>query len=594
MAANERQTGQNGAVRDNRIEMDTQRIGLTLPKLRSAGNRCFDLSDTRRVEAWVRELPAGNVGEMARRVYRFLHETNRHRFSWRDRLNALEALRPSADYLAQSLHSRFVGPSLPLFERQRLAGELAYELQNELALGYKIAAEELAGAGVFGGSRRALTTALHRSIHHMGRALLTRFQLYQSTPEGLWLELHRSFAYAERHLLHHTGVEDPAGAQRKTNIATAYKQVLLLALAGPNRLRPDETGQLFDALEPLSHEASIRPFRRTLTTIGPTFLVPTMEDRAPLHLSLSESDEPEGHWRLLDLTQPMRSLRDRIERSESDATAAPPIALLRKVALAWGIPPIRRFDRCGTRASIDGVVGLTAIHRALLADAPDRRFDDLFHRRAVFETRPLTKGKVQDRFDPFSRGDAVKTTRLNPDPTDAEVPPPRRWGIRDQSEGGLRLELHEETASGLQIGELVGLHLPTTPGWRPAVVRWLRRCGRDIFEVGVEFAGSGAQPTAVHRLSGETDSPYHRSLLLADGDGAVSMAVPPRLFSEGDQVGVRDAHGERRCCLESIVDSSGGFIRFRFADQSPAGEAQSTARDQDNNPERFDALWSRL
>lgn len=84
---------------------------------------CVDKSDfdirSRKLSAWINELPRANVGETAKRIYTVLQQTNQLAYSYQDRIRFLETLAEPVEYVTSSMKKHFIGISLPLPEKSQ-------------------------------------------------------------------------------------------------------------------------------------------------------------------------------------------------------------------------------------------------------------------------------------------------------------------------------------------------------------------------------------------------------------------------------------------------------------------------------------------
>jgi hypothetical protein len=90
-------------------------IELHLAERSKPGKESFNYRSSF-TEHWVSELPVGNIGETAKRLFNALQEVNRLDISWKDRLNFLELLREPISYVQNSLVRHYTGMSFPLHQ----------------------------------------------------------------------------------------------------------------------------------------------------------------------------------------------------------------------------------------------------------------------------------------------------------------------------------------------------------------------------------------------------------------------------------------------------------------------------------------------
>lgn len=596
-------------------------IGFTLPEQRKPGRDSFN-TKPRKVAAWIAELPMGNVGETARQVFGALHQSNRLRIGWEERFRLLEALRPPLAYLGEALQKRYTGLPFPLQAKTLRIAALAADLYGEMALGYKIAIEDMLSHSFLFRNRRTLTVMVHRALRYLNRALLTSYQVY-SPPRGeVWADLHRLYHFAETRRLHQTSVTDKEQeVLPKTSIATAYKQALLLALASPYRLRQGEVCVVSTTLEVWAHLAQLLPYDPNADPNTPLFVIDLVSNEEPTHLAFSHFSCQNGHCRLLDLAHLRVTVHEELERVSAGSVTelkrrfgnTLSVDLLRRLTLSWGVPPKRGFDRNEIRGQTVVVAGLSMVHRAIGGLATG--FGDTatgqptatpaFSGAATFESRPVRsaesrKTDVWNVYQP--RPGAPAPSKPKPQVTAPPPSPmePQSWEVRDESDGGYRIARGGSDTQGIHVGDLIGLRPPGAAddsSWGIGVVRWFRHSGTEELEVGVQSICRHGTPAAARtRLPNGSHTETQRVILLPQGgEQPPSLLAPPLLFNVGTLLLVTAGVREQRLQLTGLLESTGSFAQFVYDDLD--GTNDSTGHEtgqQPDQPSDYSALWTDL
>lgn len=598
------------------------RIGFDLPERRKPGKDSFDTRQ-RKVEEWIALLPMGNVGETARKVFETLHETNRLHISWQQRFHFLEALRPPVAYVGQALHKRLLGLTFPLPPKTRRVAQLATELYNEMALGYKIAIEDMLAANFLFRNKHALTIMLHRTLRYLNKVLLTTYQVYSPQPQHTWSDIHSLYRYAEKRRLFRASVTDKEQELLpKTTIATAYKQALLLALATPYRLRQGEVGVVYAALELWAHLAQIIPYDSQADRDSTLFVADLGSDSEPSHLAFSHYDCGNGECYLIDVEQLAVTVRDELNHAERGAATelkrrlgtGLTVDLLRRLSLTWGVPPKRSSRRSATSAKMEVVVGLTSVHRALglvtalrsMTSLPGGTTDTaegLFSRSSTFQSRTVVGegDKKSDVWDLFkTRDSAAAATAAHPQgsaPKPAPLPI-QTWSLRDQSSGGARIAHSGTDTLGVQVGDLIGLRTYTdthdTP-WMVGVVRWIRHSGPEELEIGIQNIAAHGQPAAARtRQANGKMTEYQRVIGLPEDKAhnhVATLLAPPLLYAVGMTVQTRIDDTEHALLLTGEQEATGSFVQFTFENLDAVA---APAPEQTHQSGDFNSVWSEL
>ncbi len=599
------------------------RLGFNLPDQQKPGKDSFD-TRPKRVEAWIAQLPMGNVGETARLVFSALHESNRLRISWQDRYRMLEALRPAVAFISQALHKRFLGLAMPLPPKTQRIAALATELYNEMALGYKAAIEDMLAANVLFRDKRALCIMLHRALRYLNQVLLTTYQVYSPQPHDTWSDIHRLYRYAEEKKLQQTSVTDKEQALlAKSSIATVYKQALLLALATPYRLRQGEVTVIYSALELWSHLAQIQPFDANARHDAPIFVAHLSSNSEPSHVSFSHFDCADGECRIVNLERLLLTVQDEQGQAERGVTTelkqrlgkGISVDLLRRLSLTWGVPPKRGFYRNAHSAQVEVVVGMTAVHRALglvtalrsmtssvpLANAGP---EGLFSKTSTFASRSVASvsDKKEDVWELFKKAPSPRTPSKEPPKSEPKTPPlqMQTWDIRDESAGGYRIARHGDDTLGVQVGDLIGVRLLTDThdgDWTIGVVRWIRHGDAMELEMGIQNMATRARPAAARmRQPNGHLTEYQRVIGLPERkepERSQTLLTPPVMFAVGNTILVQFDGGGHSLMLTGLLENTGSFAQFTFEDLGSAAGSPPASKAPTLPPE-FNSLWSDL
>ncbi len=576
-------------------------VGFNIPEQHKRDKRSFD-TRPRVVELWVAALPMGNVGETARLVYGALHEVNRLKLPWEERFRFLELFRPPVHYVQRNLGKRYTGMAFPLPPKTRRIAQLSQQLHAEMALGYKSAISDMLEGFFLTRDKRALSTLIHRCIRYLSRSLLTSYQIYAPHPENSWFELHHIYLQAAHRKLDQRPVADPEDKiLPESSIARLYKQILLLALASPYRLRQGEAEGVYGALARWAAQAAILPFDAPEADQA-LFVVHMDSDDEPEYRTFDRRNCDSELCRLIDTRQLTPVLKE--ELSKAKHTERPELSpnLLRRLIVAWGVAPKREYSRVDREVRVEAVVGLTALFQAIAElggfeiEAHRSQFESKVIRSA---TQPDDSGDVWNACMP-KEVDTTYFKTLQPPPERQETKQAaqrykmHRWVVLNESAGGFRVAIQGDREAQVQVGELVGLRSGEMQRWTTGVIRWIREADEGGLEIGVQALSPAAIPVAVRRLSrGSETAEYQRALLLprleAIGSGE-SLLLPIRLFSRGDELRLRDSGTEIDITLAKPMETTGSFIQFGFEHKlQPVHAAAPVAEDED-----FAELWGDL
>ncbi|MGM0594647.1 MAG: hypothetical protein ACQETD_08930 [Pseudomonadota bacterium] len=548
-------------------------IGLDIAERQKPTKDNFDYRSGS-VGKWVKELPMGNIGEMARHVYDALREVNRLAIPWKERFAFLELMREPISYVQSALVKRYTGMAFPLPDKTQRIATLARTLYSEMALGYKTAIEEMLASSFLVRDNKMLRVMIHRAIRYLSQATLNAYQTYSPHPEHSWFELHALFLYAEHKGFHQDPVKDPYNSQMpESSIARAYKQILLLALASPYRLRQGEAEAVYAALARWAGHAHIVPYNAPEASEA-LFVVHMDSDAAPDYQAFSHRDCNTELCRLVDTRQLSQILADELEalRKNPDRGAIQ-TELLERLIQTWGVAPKRHYSRSDSHSNIEVVVGTAMLHRALAHELGD---PSLRGKSAHFEGRDVVSYTQPTEEDPWDvltvheDEDEQSEASTEEQATQAEMPPAPEvhvWQVSNESAGGYRLALDSSQQAKVQVGELLGLRSPKEGAtWEVGVVRWMRQGSDSSLEVGVQALAPHARPVMVrNKQAGGNAGGLQYALLLPEISAIkqpATLLTPVMLFNPGDKLNVYHSGKEKQITLDKQVQNSGSFVQF--------------------------------
>ncbi len=559
----------------------------------------FDVSP-RRVKAWVDALPAANSGETARLLFAALTEVNGLRLKLNDRFRFLETMRKPVARLSRSLEQHYTGKPFPLADRNRQVAELGREFQGLMAEGYKILLMDLGRHAVLplGMRRRMFSTAVHRAIRYLSHTLLKSYELYAPYPDNVWRELHKLFRLAVWHRIQDWQVADEENRlERETTIADAYKQILLLAVSSPYRLRQGDVGRVYIALERWAPLCQLNPIEAWQHDRQGQFSVPADIDDQPKYLEFNKRSAAGVEW-VLDTAALGRLLREQfgrlksLEGNEAGLRAAnipPDISpqLMGRVMLSWGMMLKRGYSRVEKDGddAVEVALGLSAIHHFTGGE------------RGLPEVLPDGWGEETELTDEVPLPWVAGADRS----VDHET---IHCQVKDEGPGGYRLQWSGETSAKAQVGSLLGIRrsdgtVKDEP-WGVGAIRWMRAIHDNQMEMGVQMLAPAAEAVNIRACNAKGACGERVSgLLLAPvpAANAADSLVGPGFLSNFEMAMLQTGAAVRRVKFTRLLENTGGYARFEF-EVLPCGEAErgELRRRQDDDSEEpgYASLWSSI
>jgi len=616
---------------------------LNIPELTPPGPDSFDIRP-RKINAWLEQLPLGDTGECARRIYHALKEINRINIPGKDRWRVLESLTPRILDLTSSLARHYTNQMLPIPEKDQKVASLCIELYGELALGHKILIDELWSKPLNFLNTKPAAGMVYRALYHLYQVLLTAYEIYIDPPRNTWIHLHQLYLYAEDNRLTHIVPRDisPKGTLPLTSIGDLYIQVVLLGLLSPFRLRQTDTKKVVKALKDWSKHCKIYPADRYEDKTGQV-LIKQNNDYAPGYYFVDNTIN-HVHTRTLDTSELVAHISDEVvshpsRMEQNTAIYDLPPDVIRLLIITWGGKSRRLFSRAAKDNDLAVSVGINATHFMItnlqklhtnldekgtyadlikasaadqfaiyneLLDREELRFDSGAH----FEAAPLfgisnidhTSADVWD--NDFNSKELGLSYNLKlwqqgktKTPTTAPSYETLHWENLNESANGYCLlsNLTEGTPhTKVQVGELIGIRndkLKKEEALVIGIIRRLKSTDKGI-ELGIQKLSPSADAIAVcmaHQRNFQ--GKYQRALLLpAMKPRHLSITlVAGKAFKVGDDV-ILNKHGfSIKIHLTKIVETTGEFNQFEFNVQKVIGLETKHATEQAKN---FDSVWT--
>ncbi|WP_455223363.1 hypothetical protein [Kaarinaea lacus] len=614
---------------------------LNIPELATPTLDSFD-TRSKKIDAWLRQLPLGDTGECARRIYHALKEINRLDISAKDRWRVLELLTPRILDLTASLARHYTNQMLPIPEKDQKVAALCIELHSELALGYKILIDEVWSKPLNFLNTKPVAGMIYRALYHLYQVLLTAYEIYIDPPNNTWIHIHQLYLYAEDNRLTHIIARDisPKGTIPRASIGDIYIQVVLLGLLSPFRLRQTDTKKVVKALKDWSKHCKIYPADQYEEKTGQV-LIKQNSDYAPGYYFVDNTIN-HVYTRTLDTSALVSHISDevvshpsRIEQNTSIYDLPPDV--IRLLIITWGGKARRLFSRTAKENELAVSVGISATHFmitnmqklhtsldekgtyaeliksfaadqfSIYADLLDReelRFDSGAH----FEVAPLfgissIDNASSDVWDnDFSSKELgysynLKLWQQGKMKTPTTSYQTLHWENLNESANGYCLlsNLMEGTPHiKVQVGELIGTRndkLKKEEALVIGIIRRLKSTDKGV-ELGIQKLSPSADAVAIcmaHQRN--IQGKYQRALLLpAMKPRHLSITlVAGKAFKVGDDV-ILNKHGfSTKIHLTKIVETTGEFNQFEFSVQKVIGLESKQATEQAKN---FDSVWT--
>ncbi|MDA1074572.1 MAG: hypothetical protein O3A63_07405, partial [Proteobacteria bacterium] len=249
----------------------------------------FAAATVESVQDWAARLPVANTAQTARSLRSATDEIARLDVGYALRLDLLETIRPTLEYICARLDSVVLSTA----RTDQKVAHFAQRLHANLSVGYKAvirAAIDDIGL-VKAATKDILPLAIHRCLSTQTRILLRSLQSYVAPTDKLWLEMNQLFALTEQlDLRDHRQADSSNQSQEPCTIETVYLRALLLASCKPNQLRHRQLTEIFNVLEIWASLGRVTPAGAEANMV-----VDLDSDRGPVYRKLTEeTHNPRG------------------------------------------------------------------------------------------------------------------------------------------------------------------------------------------------------------------------------------------------------------------------------------------------------------
>jgi|GEM_PF-863068 len=573
-------------------------MDLDIPASGKTGKSPFKTS-TPAVSEWVANLPLINIKDCVEQLEFALDELNKIDVPAAERHAALELLTAPVMHVIGALKKSYLGKRIPLRKQDLDNAAKASGLCNRMAISYKILVTTLGNQPESGSTSSALATAIHHAIRYLSEVLTGNYQIYAPYPDGIWKALHTLYATGEQHALLRHQVDDISpGYPEKSTIEESYKQILLLSLACPYRLRQNEISGVYKLLSQWARYSKL--LSKSEGHSGGFFTWDLDSDDAPTYLTIKNQQARATQSRFLntsDMEEPIRAALKAHQESTQRFSDYMEERILQRLMLTWGLMPKRQFARRRQDAAIQMVSGLKAIHRIITEPTPEGS-EEAQEKTGVTRDReslcdptleqPTTintdahngngngAGHLPDQWQENPLQGAYSAR--NPDAGNGDATPlyAENWKMQDMSAGGYCLLWDSAEASSAQIGELVAIKTShdRDENWHLGVIRWMKFFRERGLGLGVQMMSPGARAVWARLCDGKAGTGDKlQGILLPDVEGLhqqATLLLPSLPFRSGCLSQLTRGDVEKQVRLTTRLEDTGSFAQFYF---SPANES---------------------
>jgi len=555
------------------------------------------------IRGWLDTLPSHEPKNCLIQVAALVHRYNLYPMPSSQRFEAMQVLQPWVMRLLPGLQQKYHDQSLPLTPKLQALADEVFQLLDHMSQGYnQVIDDAVSDAEHDDLSPTLFQLALRQAIEQAGLLMLEAYAQYRSEPAGLWGELHRLYALAERNGLHNMALDaSDAEGQPLTTIQYTYLRIVLLGLAQPYRLLAGQATILYKLLAKWTIGCRMMEKRDTLAEPGDC-VVDLAGSRAP-EMATSQTRFRPADGRFLDISSLRRQLaeisRRQVDNAQQTLAERMHQDLLIRLCDVWQGRGERRSERHpdGSETVMMGI-GLGAAHHQISGEIefnPEKTENEIHRPRKQAEDLSLLPKHEEERLfqEPGTRTrEGLEATRVSRFATHGDVWDAvhdtqlharvlresamagyaiEPWLRINHSTGGVALRRMDDNRSQARVGVLTAWRLENELNlWHVGSVRWMQINRQGQLELGIRSLGSRMAAVAVRAIGGTgSGGEYFRSLLIdleaVDGKPAKGLLVPVSIYDTDTQLVLNLTTELKYVRLTRLIETTSSYSLFAFS-----------------------------
>lgn len=503
------------------------------------------------VEEWLDTLPYADFLRTARLIEEATRATNGQPVKAVARLELVKVYNRPYQYYVESQIRAGAQHTLQSIETMQSQIGLMKQIAANLALACRLSVDEALKQKTGWGQTKPPLPALLGSMHYLSHAMIFGFLEYAPIPKDVWRQLHVIYEFAESIQREMETIQVPGQTGITTNIAGAYKRIVLATLVDPHHLPFGAIWEIYEQLRHWAGHAQLRAFE-PVSAAGGCFIIDLDSDNRPMTTDKQAQISAVKRARILDCAELGGIVEDQLDLLNAgqplttESRLSPYFArvVLGQMLRAWGVPPQRTFARESRSGTVGLVRGMAAV---------------FFHSHGRKEFDP---GR-----DPDSEDEDGLPAMAAPGGTSSYQT--EQWQLVDQGMGGFAVVSGERPPQTVRVGDLVAFasDISGREEWTLGIIRWLMVRQAKSHRLGAQIVTGNISAIAVRATTGSVqDRRFRRALLIQGGNDKHAMA----LFTErGFHVKSRDLElriGDqlRPARAGGLIEGSVAFERFEI------------------------------
>lgn len=472
---------------------------------------------------------------------------NRQKVSSDNRFKALEIYRNHTISLVSNLSHTYCTASLPLSKEAKAYAAAAESLWLELAYGYKLALTDQLNQ-IFNPNNKTTALTIHRAMESLRQLSMVYYETYFNVPGSVWSDLHQMYFHAVQQSLHEMELQTE---NQPTTINRLYKQILLMSLADPQHLAPQDIELVADYIARYAQHTQLQGLGMLENPAG-IFVIRLDSDEPPVPY-VKNLKQTDGDTDILLITVELaRLVHQHLQMLQSGNIARnsglPEIMLdaryqdmLVYLIKHWGVSPKRIYKRSSKNNVSQLGIGLKVAHFFINNEQPYRQ--------------PSTPEEALGQSNY-----AIKDLSGGQSPAKIS-----NWQVLNISAGGTALRKFPTVSAQVRIGELLSVKNEGEKIWSVAVLRWASNGEQDQLDIGTQLIAPNAKAAGARILDGDI---FELALILPAMPAikqATSLVTPCGLYAPARVLELDENGHVTRVMITKLVERTRSFERFQFS-----------------------------
>ena len=553
---------------------------------------------------WIKNLPYVDQDLAVQQFYDGLKRSNRQAHTTKQRLAAIEIMRPVAHDFLKHQRKYLQSQPFPLPKKAQEVLKLQQNILNELASAYKIIIQETVNRDSHL-SHKKLVNCIHHAMYYQIEQYITLAQVYSEPPKSFWQDLCQIYCVAEHFKFADTQIKNEIDeVNHKSAPKTLFTQACLLSLSNLHTYGHGEAEKIAIHINKVSH---LTEFSDKLPDDGEYTFYINLALAKPVRLMPNEEIPISSKNRYMNASALINNL-EKIAKKENSTdntiiTSSSELnqPLAKRLLTKLTSKPIRSTKRAvSPKGRLHIVIGLRDAIEILQKGhtIKDETIDITSENKPNLELLPiennhsnrfLNLNSDQDEnsyevssanaWDWVGRGNVASVQNYaKKEKHEEEItekvtlnPVVQSWDISNASKGGYCLTSKNTSDYQSQVGDIILLRLEdkSNENWRIGVIRWMQSLSDNGVKMGLENIIGTVKIIEVvdaHQTS-ERLQGFDFALQLTEESTSgtnKSIITPPNAVNEGDTLVIKKSGKHQNIVFENRIEQTISFARFSY------------------------------